>query len=204
MTGNCTGCWVSCAAAHIQGTRKNDPAVNAIKRLAQQRLHRIRIIWRSTGTPRATRLVARHRELGVPLIRPDDWFASASTPRPTALAHDHSRRQVSWLAGPNLPSPSRDPRSQWLIGGRFTAYSCGGSRGLEQSLARTAFPFDPNAGTVMNRLFMKCCISQMALFVDHKRESTIAIISCYSFRKVSPTSKDVPAATLLSTVPMTR
>jgi hypothetical protein len=30
--------------------------------------------------------------------------------------------------------------------GRFAAYSCGGSRSIERSLARTAFPFDPPKG----------------------------------------------------------
>ena len=29
---------------------------------------------------------------------------------------------------------------------RFAAYSCGGSRSIERSLARTAFPFDPPKG----------------------------------------------------------
>jgi hypothetical protein len=38
--------------------------------------------------------------------------------------------------------------SKWHCGRKLAAYSCGGSHGFGQLLARTEFPFDPQRGTV--------------------------------------------------------
>src|SRR5262245_47254978 len=53
-----------------------------------------------------------------------------------------SCRQVSWLAAPCASHPpSRRLARQWHSGATLAAYSCGGSRGFESKVPRTAFPF---------------------------------------------------------------
>ena len=67
IAGNCTVC-ASWAAAPIQGASDSDPTKkNAMMRPAHTR--RVKMIWEDTATPRAAGVVARHRELGAPLIR---------------------------------------------------------------------------------------------------------------------------------------
>src|SRR5262249_27992064 len=150
MTGNWTGCdgAAGCASSANACARnsKHNVTKGAMGRPAQQTLRRVAAICDDMETPRVTGPAARHRETRAPPSQCRIGCAATGTPRPTALAHDPGCRQVSWLTGLHLPPPSRDPRSQWTFGGRFAAYSCGGSRSIERLFARTAFPFDPPKG----------------------------------------------------------
>jgi hypothetical protein len=64
--------------------------------------------------------------------------------------------------GSRVTTFRRLPRTRVPSGtnhGRFAAYSCGGSHGFGQNIARTAFPFDPQVGepstrTIRARSFM--------------------------------------------------
>lgn len=65
--------------------------------------------------------------------------ARCGTPRPNTLS---SYRQVSWLAGLCVSSPSR-PSGQWHIEATLSAYSRGGGRGFGSHKGQSwpAFPF---------------------------------------------------------------
>jgi hypothetical protein len=57
--------------------------------------------------------------------------ARTGAPRPTRLRVTRCWQQVSWLAGRSLRPPSQDrKRSQWYVGPRLAADSCGGSCGF--------------------------------------------------------------------------
>jgi len=62
--------------------------------------------------------------------------------RPRSLVF---RWQVSWLADPAQPVGLPGQATQWPCDEPLSAYSCGGSRGVEASPPRTTFPFHPPA-----------------------------------------------------------
>src|SRR5262249_46319971 len=98
------------------------------------------------GKTSGVTLMARHREPSLP--NPHNGLVRLCQRTPAnMLACDHGRRQVSWLAGPYPPSPSRDQSSQWHVDGGFTAYSCGGSCGLGRAITLTAFPLSSQIGS---------------------------------------------------------
>jgi hypothetical protein len=82
--------------------------------------------------------------------------------------------------------------SQWHVDGRLAAYSCGGSRSIKQLLARTAFPFDPNLGTVSDRLGMKFRARQIDLsFMDRRPAWCSFRPSAFDLRKRIPSNAGV-------------
>jgi len=58
--------------------------------------------------------------------------ANACTPPTGILACDHDRRQVSWLAGRYLSSPSRDRDSQWHMTEDSSLTVAGAAAALEK------------------------------------------------------------------------
>ena len=69
----------------------------------------------------------------------------AGTPRPTCSRVTAADGRSP---GSRVPTLRRLPGriSQWTCDERFAAHSCGGSRSIERTIARTAFPFDPQRG----------------------------------------------------------
>jgi len=95
ITGNSTvwagaACCASCAKAGTHGESTNDETTtHTKKRPTQLTLHRIAAILGNMETPRVNALWHVTANLVSRSSGKDDWFASVSTPRPTALAYDH-------------------------------------------------------------------------------------------------------------------
>jgi hypothetical protein len=91
------------------------------------------------------RLVARHRERSLPMDPGRDRRFGYHRYTPTdVLACDHGDGRSPGSRVTTLRRLPGTRESQWHNDGGFAAYSCGGSRSIRQSLARTAFPFDPD------------------------------------------------------------
>src|SRR5579885_2134474 len=135
---------MACARAGAQAKNISDQTAPYRQIKPPQRTLRRSTATRETmETPRVTGPVARHRELRCP-----------AHPRmlgcPPPIHPDRQRSRMTTADGRSpgsrvftfrlLPG-TRDPSGCHY--GRFAAYSCGGSRSVERSLVRTAFPFDP-------------------------------------------------------------